>query len=165
MLGLHQLSKTKVAVDRLNRVGEYVIYNKYLRYLNARPFRIFNIYSIYTGTNRGYTFFSPNITPIKAAFSFYDHDRELTIPLKTRESRSKMIVATYFLLTNVDKEAIRNDVLKAMSSRIFSLNPEVYQLDVYLDYERYAYLSAARRHADYIERKHLKAFTITRDKK
>jgi hypothetical protein len=160
LVAMDQLKKKDRSINRLNSFGEAMVYHGHFDYLTLPVFSIFNGYNVYTGTNRGYSFFSPNVTPVKVRISFSSNGKDIPIPLKTKESQSKLLVATYYLLNTQD--TITTGILKAMSSRIFSLNPEVNQLEVYLELEKYQLLAQATPD-NYSETGKFKAFTITRD--
>jgi hypothetical protein len=165
LLGLGEL-KAKDGVTNLNSLGEFVIHeqgHELIRSLDKPYFDFLNFYNAYTGTNRGYSFFSPNVSPVKAEFVFYSGKNKVLVPLQNAESKSKLVVATYFLLSYINDEKTRNNILRSIAARLFSLNPNVSVMRVYLDLSKFEPLGAAVDSGNYIQTKRINAFTITRN--
>jgi len=162
LLGLTAL-KLNNEENKINWLGKLLVGKKggnLEKALTGSLFKISNFYNVYTGTNRGYTFFSPNISPIKANLCFFNGDDQLEIPLKNTESKSKLSTTTYYLLVHLDNEKIRNQILRPIASRLFTLHPEASTLESYIDFAKIPYLKEDTEKGTVSKR--LKAFTITR---
>jgi len=162
LLGLTAL-KLNNEENKINWLGKLFVGKKggnLEKALTISPFEMSNFYNVYTGTNRGYTFFSPNISPVKAKLCFFDGEDQLEIPLKNTESKSKLSVTTYYLLVHLDDEKIRNQILRPIASRLFALHPEALKLESYIDFIRIPSIKEDTERGAVSTR--LKAFTITR---
>jgi len=162
LLGITAL-KLNNEENKINRLGKLFVGKKggnLEKALTISLFEMSNFYNVYTGTNRGYTFFSPNISPIKATLCFFNGDDQLEIPLKNTESKSKLYTTTYYLLVHLDNEKIRNQILRPIASRLFTLHPEASTLESYIDLTKIPSLKEDTEREAVLTR--LKAFTITR---
>jgi hypothetical protein len=163
-LGLEGLKAETPKINRLNRLGIAVIYKIGNKIFDNSISRCTNVYAVYTGTNRGYEFFSPNISPVKVDLAFYSGNSELDLPLQRQESRNKLIAVGYYLMKNIRDEKLRAQILGSISTRLFSLHPGVHSLDIYLNISQISYLDSIKVGEEYTKIYKLQAFTITREK-
>jgi len=122
-------------------------------------------YSIYTGTNRGYSFFSPNISKIKVDILFMADGKEVDLPFVTSESKLKFSCANLHLHSRLFEEEERDIILKSISSSIFSNNPEIQELEVYLDLYKYQDIETVRNSEYEVQNKKILGFSVTKNKR
>ncbi len=122
-------------------------------------------YSIFTGTNRGYSFFSPNVTPIRVGISFTNQNKEIGLPLLTKESKLKFKCTNLHFNSNIFDVEEREQILKSISSYLFSNNPDIEQLDVYLNFQHYSDLKTVRNSGYQVDKKSILSFSATKHEK
>ena len=89
-------------------------------------------YTNLTGTNRGYEFFSPNVSKSSSKLIFIsDKGKEIQL-LKSLESSAKLATVTYYFNSFILDEKKRNQLLKSICARLFALNPKVKEISVFL---------------------------------
>ncbi len=94
-------------------------------------------YSNMTGTNRGYEFFSPNVSNGSSKLLFIsEKDKEIKV-LKSIESKVKFLTATYYFNIHIFDEDMKNKLLASICSRIFTLNPQINEISVYIKVSKY----------------------------
>ncbi|MFD2742879.1 MULTISPECIES: hypothetical protein [Sphingobacterium] len=159
ILGLTAL-KLNNEENKINSFGKLFIGEngkKLEKNLTILPLQATNLYGVYTGTNRGYSFFSPNVSSVTACLSFYNGKQKLEIPIKNVETKSKLLVMTYFLLLHLESEEIRNQIVLPTASRLFTQHPELSKIEAFIEYEKMPSLKNKKEPSLY---KNIKAFTI-----
>lgn len=118
----------KAEISKLNAFGrKYVeLSNKVLGKKND----LISLYTNLTGTNRGYEFFSPNISKYYVKTRFINDNNE-EIPLYISfESKMKFATAFHYLDSSLEKKKFRNEFLESYAKRIFALNDHINQVKV-----------------------------------
>jgi len=107
-------------------------------------FETLKIYGIYTGTARGYSFFSPNVSRIEKDFYFIGEDDQLVKP-KTRyfETGFKYNAFKSGLFKEIFSQSDKNDYLKSLGAHFMS-NNSIDCIDMYMSYTKYNELETAR---------------------
>jgi len=122
---------------RLNLLGKAFLSNFKI---NTIPLFIKNtigLYSNMTGTNRGYEFFSPNVSNGSSKLIFISEKGKEIKVLKSIESKVKFLTATYYFNIHIFDEDMKNKLLASISSRIFTLNPQINEISVYIKISKY----------------------------
>ena len=94
-------------------------------------------YTNLTGTDSGYGFFSPNVSNGSSKFIFIsEKGREIKL-LKSIESQIKLATITSRSKSFISDEKKRNGLLKSICSRLFTLNPQIKEISVFLEHSKY----------------------------
>ncbi|WP_299712140.1 hypothetical protein [uncultured Tenacibaculum sp.] len=153
------------AYSKLNPTGQKIVdYSSFFKCSEAVTDFIY-CYSIFTGTNRGYSFFSPNVTQIKVDIAFMANDKKIELPLLTQESKLKFGCANLHFKSNIFNVEERELILKSISSYLFSANPDIEKLDVYLNLSRYMDLETAKSLGYKVAHKSILGFSATKHQK
>tara|TARA_B110000503_G_C7119309_1_gene401745 strand:- start:465 stop:1058 length:594 start_codon:yes stop_codon:yes gene_type:complete len=129
--------KDEVTYKKLNPFGK-VIVDTATDYKSPQAIVDFIfLYSIYTGTNRGFSFFSPNVAASKVDINFMSNGKEVVLPFLTQELDLKFRCLNSHFNSNIFDIEERETILKSITSYIFSNNKNINQLDVYLNIEKY----------------------------
>ncbi|WP_299883998.1 hypothetical protein [uncultured Lacinutrix sp.] len=165
ILGFSSFSyfKDDVTFNKLNPYGQAVV-KKADEYRSPELIVDFIfLYSIYTGTNRGFSFFSPNVSASKVGITFMSNGKEIELPLKTQELALKFRCLNSHFNSNIFNIEEREIILKSISSYIFSNNTNLNQLDVYLDINKYPSLLISQEIGYQFYNKQILAFSITKN--
>ncbi len=119
-------------MKKLNRLGNWYI-NEIKLNEPIEPFRsTIGFYSNITGTNRGYEFFSPNVSSGAVKLRFLsDQGQELKL-VNSVESDVKLLTATIYYFKKISKTKIRDSITKSICKRLFEKNKDVKNIKVYL---------------------------------
>ena len=128
---------TEKETKRLNPLGKSFLINFKINSIPAFIKNTIGLYSNTTGTNRGYEFFSPNISNGSSKFIFTSENGKEIKVLKSIESKVKFLTATYYFNIHIFDEDMRNKLLASICSRIFTLNPLVNGISVSIKFSRY----------------------------
>ena len=128
--------KNKELNKELNTFGKY--------FLNLRMDSIPNYiqhpvksYTNLTGTDSGYGFFTPNAPRASSKFTFIsEKGREIKL-LKSIESPIKLNAVISRSKSFILDEKKRNELLKSICSRLFTLNPQIKEISVFLEHSKY----------------------------
>ena len=148
---------------RLNPFGKFVAQN-----IDASAHQpnfikdIIHFQSTFTGTNRGYSFFSPNVSRFNMKLLFIVDGEEMHVPLNTQESVLKFETASYFFESNFRHKKVRTDILKSFSKWYFASNPDIEKIDVYLDMYQFDNLTKVRTTGYKVKHQKLLGFTISK---
>lgn len=93
----------------------------------------FRLLSTFNGTNRGYSFFSPNVSNSRVDISFVSEKGILKMPLESPESLQKFKTSLHYFKSNLDKEELRNSILTSFAQWHFAQNPNIHKIKVYFD--------------------------------
>ena len=120
--------------EKLNPFGKrYVkIANRFLK-----KNELISCYTNFTGTNRGYEFFSPNISRFSLKIKFLETNGK-EIPLyNSFESTLKFGTASYYLNSNLFNENLRNEIFESYCKRIFAMNENITKINIVLQITEY----------------------------
>ncbi len=148
--------------DKLNSFGELIVKN--IHYLDnvSVPFdQVFKYQARYAGTDRGYSFFSPNVSHSSLNILFKADGQLLEMPLDSPESLLKFKTALYHFESSFKKKDFRDDILKSLAKWHFSQMPNLHEIEVYFDLYQYQDLKDMPKK---IKNKRILAFTLTRSK-
>lgn len=93
----------------------------------------FRFLGTFSGTNRGYSFFSPNVSNSKLDISFVSEDGILEFPLDSPESMQKFKTSIHYFTTNFKNKKLRNLILSSYAQWHFAQNPNLNKIKVYFD--------------------------------
>jgi len=147
----------------LNPVGQFIVKKTDMYTLPKQLTDFVFFYSIYTGTNRGYSFFSPNISPTKVNILFMADGKEINLPFKTQESRLKYGCTNLHLSSKIFDKEEREIILKSLSSSLFSNNPDIEKLDIYLDLHNYTDLKTVKNDGYNVQHKRILGFSALKN--
>lgn len=148
--------------DKLNSFGQMVVKNIHSLDKVSAPFdHIFIYQARYAGTDRGYSFFSPNVSHSSLNILFKADGKYLEMPLDSPESLLKFKTALYHFESSFKKKDLRDDILKSLAKWHFSQMPELHEIEVYFDLYQYQNLEDMPKE---IKNKRILAFTLTRSK-
>ena len=154
--------KSKDAHKKLNPFGK-VIVDKASKYKSPQLIVDFIfLYSIYTGTNRGYSFFSPGVAGSKTEIKFMSNGKEIVLPFLTQEMNLRFRSLNSHFNSNIFDIEEREAILKSIASYIFSNNKNIKRLDVYLNIEKYPSILAAKDLGYQKYNNNILAFSITK---
>ncbi|MEM6685347.1 MAG: hypothetical protein AAF617_06070, partial [Bacteroidota bacterium] len=149
--------------ERLNPVGKFIANSaSYFQTPKAVTDFIY-CYAKFTGTNRGYSFFSPNVTPVKIDLRFMADGKQITLPIKSQESYVKFGCANLHFNSNFFDGEEREIILKSISASLFNDYPEVDKIDVYLDLFRFNDLKSAQKVGPQMMHKAILGFSSTKN--
>lgn len=124
--------------NQINPIGKMVIHkSKSIDYLNSFLKDPVFFYSLFAGTNRGYSFFSPNVSSTKINLSFEGDGKNLELPIISPETKTKFNAASLHFNSNLSNEKERTLFLKSITTSLFNHNPETKKIDVYLNLSKY----------------------------
>ncbi len=150
--------------EELNPVGKFIV-DKSSLFETPKPITDFIFfYAKYTGTNRGYSFFSPNISPNKISLRFMADGKEIHLPLKSPESFLKFRVANYHFNSKIFEIEEREIILKSISSSLFSEHEDIDKIDIYLDLYRFNTLENVAIDGYQVMYKEILGFSTTKNK-
>lgn len=130
LFSFKNFSPSKTA--KLNYVGQQYITN-FQPTDPVEPIKsIVGFYANITGTNRGYEFFSPNVSSGAIQLRFEKENCEEIQLLETSESSVKMVVATIYYFKKIKNEEAKNAITKSICKRIFEKNQDINTIKVYL---------------------------------
>lgn len=140
VVGFSRFSELSVSEnDKVNLFGHAVITNsKLVDKINDTTKDGIFFYSLFTGTNRGYAFFSPNVTSKKLELSFKSGDKIIQLPFKSIESDIKFFGANLYFNSNLDKVKERDSFLQSISTSFFNRDLSMKDIDVYLNLSVYS---------------------------
>lgn len=98
-------------------------------------------YAYYTGIERGYEYYSPNAADKKTEILFKHNDVPVVLPGKTFESSFKIKSIFTILGGQLENEGFRNRVIQSMAVRLFTLHPEINQMDVVIEKKNFPSLA------------------------
>lgn len=148
--------------DKLNPLGQLVVKNIHSLDKISAPFdQVFKYQARYAGTDRGYSFFSPNVSHSSLNILFKADDKFLEMPLDSPESLLKFKTALYHFESSFKKKDFRDDILKSLAQWHFSKMPELHEIEVYFDLYQYQDLKDMPKE---IKNKKILAFKLTRSK-
>jgi hypothetical protein len=149
---------------KLNPFGKFIA-NQSTLFETPKPVTDFiYFYAKYTGTNRGYSFFSPNLSPIKVSMRFMADGKEIKLPFKSPESILKFRSANLHFNSNIFDVEEREVILKSIASSLFSDHQEIDKIDVYLDLFRFNTLESAATEGHQVMHKEILGFSTTKNK-
>lgn len=151
--------------NRLNPAGKLVVDQTDLITVPKPATDFIFFYSIYTGTNRGYSFFSPNISSVKVDMIFMADGKEVELPFVMQESKLKFSCANLHLHSRLFDVEERDIILKSISSSIFSNNPGIQELDIYFDLYRYQDLQTVIDSSYMVKNKKILGFSVRNNKR
>lgn len=123
---------------------------------------IMAFYSVYSGTNKGDEFYSPNVPSSIIDFSYIANGKPINIPLFSSEAKIKFVTATLYLESYFRKTALRNQILKSISLRIFSIDSTIQKLDINISINEVKPLASYQDQKQIINRLFIPGFVITR---
>ena len=147
-------------IDRLNEFGKKLVnitpVNEVGRY--TRPCTTF------MGTERGYSFFSPNVSRSSVEMVFVGDDgKEIHIPFNSAESRLKFSTTDSYLESYlVEDEEIRDKIIKSLAKWMFAYNTDLSSIKVYINLLKYNNLYAKDVRENHVQEKRFFGFTIKR---
>lgn len=148
--------------DKLNPLGQLVVNNiHYLDKVSAPFDHLFRFQSQYIGTDRGYSFFSPNVSHSSLNILFKADGNYLEMPLESPESLLKFKTALYHFESSFKNKDFRDDILKSLAKWHFSQMPELNEIEVYFDLYQYQNLNEMPKE---IKNKRILAFKLTKSK-
>ena len=157
--------KDKKSYETLNPAGQAIVDFSSLFECSKSVNDFIYFYSIFTGTNRGYSFFSPNVAETKVDIAFVADGNRIELPLLTQESKLKFECANLHFKSNIFDEEERDVILRSISSYLFSANPDIDKIDVYLHLSKYMDLQTARDLGYGVKRKSILGFSATKKEK
>lgn len=129
----------------LNAHGKKII--DYLEYFNL-PYGVqtgMRNYSYYTGIERGYEYYSPNAADKKTEIIFKNNDTPIMLPGKTFESSFKIKSIFTILGGQLKNEGFRNRVIQSMAVRLFTLHPQINDMNVLIVKKQFPSLAEIKR--------------------
>ena len=146
--------------EGINPFGAFIIKKSHVMdHLNGKPKNTMFAYSLFTGTNRGYAFFSPNVSSKKLDLSFQSNGKHIYLPFKSTESDTKYFGANLYFNSNLDKSKERDSFLQSIATSLFNNNLELKDLDVYLNLSMYSDIKSTQNKGLVIQKKSIKGFT------
>lgn len=149
-------------IDRLNGFGKKIVHN-----MPSNEIRSYSrVLATFMGTDRGYSFFSPNVSRSSLDIVFIGNDgKEISIPFNSTESRLKFTTADSLLESYLLRdEKIRDQILKSLSKWMFTYNKDLSSINVYLNLHHYNNLYAKNVKEYHVQEKRFFGFTIQRNK-
>ncbi|WP_130734726.1 hypothetical protein [Flavobacterium sp. J27] len=160
VVGFSRFSElTTTENDKVNSFGQVIIKkSKWIDNLNLTTKDAIFFYSLFTGTNRGYAFFSPNVTSKKLELSFKSGDKIIEMPFRSVESDTKFFGANLYFNSNLDKIKERDSFLQSISTSFFNRDLNMKDLDVYLNLSMYSDINYTRENGLSINKKSMLGF-------
>ncbi|WP_228451690.1 hypothetical protein [Chryseobacterium sp. SN22] len=90
-------------------------------------------YAYYTGIERGYEYYSPNAADKKTEILFKHNNIPIVLPGKTFESSFKIKSIFTILGSQLENEGFRNRVIQSMAVRLFTLHPQINEMNVTIE--------------------------------
>lgn len=149
-------------IDRLNVFGKKLV--------NITPSneigRYTRVCTTFMGTDRGYSFFSPNVSRSSVEMVFIGDDgKEINIPFNSAESRLKFSTADSYLESYLlEDEEIRDEIIKSLTKWMFAYNTDLSSIKVYINLLQYNNLYAKNVRENHVQEKSFFGFTIKRNK-
>lgn len=145
--------------DKVNSFGQVVINkSKLVDNLNISTKDAIFFYSLFTGTNRGYAFFSPNVTSKKLELSFKSGEKTIQLPFKSLESDIKFFGANLYFNSNLDKIKERDSFLQSISTSFFNRDLKMKDIDVYLNLSIYSDIKSTKEKGFVVNKKIMLGF-------
>lgn len=150
---------------KLNPFGKHIVNNvaKSVDFAATRP--ALEFHSSFLGTNRGYSFFSPNVSREYMNLIFVADGKTLEIPLSSSESVLKFKTARFFFESNFKNETLRNHILKSFSRWYFLHNAEIDKIDVFFDFYKLNNLAEVKKNGYNVVNEKIYGFTVNRKNK
>jgi hypothetical protein len=120
--------------QKLNLLGEIYLSNFKPSTDSKFIQQTIEIYSNLTGTNRGYEFFSPNVSNSTVKLIFITNTGEELQILKANASELKRSTASIYINSQLFNPKLRDKILKSIAGRLFGLNPNVKKISVFLHF-------------------------------
>ena len=160
VVGFSRFSElTTLDNERVNSFGEIVIKkSKLVDNLNESTKDAVFFYSLFTGTNRGYAFFSPNVTSKKVELSFKCGDKVIELPFRSVESNTKFFGANLYFNSHLDRIKQRDSFLQSISTSFFNQDLTMKNLEVYLNLTMYSDINYTRENGLLINKKSMLGF-------
>ncbi|MDH7446089.1 hypothetical protein [Aquimarina sp. 2201CG14-23] len=147
-------------MKKLNNGGKTIVKNvKPAVELKSKMIDFMMLYSSYTGASKGYSFFSPNVGGESSELLFIADGERVDFSLLSEESFLKFKTASYFFKSRMEDEELRELILKSMSAYLFNGNPEIEQIDIYLDLYKVEDLKKVKDHGFRLKNKKILGFT------
>ena len=150
---------------RLNRFGKVIVNEKakLVDFEVTRP--LLKFHSSLLGTNRGYSFFSPNVSNEYMNLVFMANGKQVDIPLSSYETALKFKTARFFFESNFKDNELRNTILKSFSKWYFTHYNEIDKIDVYFDFYKFKPLQDLEKNGYNVVNEKIHGYTINRKNK
>tara|TARA_B100000780_G_C21034269_1_gene414796 strand:- start:342 stop:893 length:552 start_codon:yes stop_codon:yes gene_type:complete len=135
IISFKQFSKNET--KRLNSFGKSFLVDSKIATIPEFIKNTIGLYSNLIGSNRGYEFFSPNVSNGSSKLIFISENGQVIEIVKSIESQVKLLTATYHFNTYIFNEKMKNKILASICSRIFTLNPQINEISVYVKFSKY----------------------------
>ncbi len=150
----------------LNNFGQRIVKNSD-NYLPSKEVKnYFRTYATYLGVERGYSFFSPNVSNSSIELLFVDNNgTKLEIPFNSSESELKFTTADSYLESYLlGNDEVRDRILKSFSRWLFSYNPDISSIKIYLKLSHYENIESDKIIEEHMKEEVFFGFTVERNK-
>lgn len=153
-------------IEKLNGFGKKVATNIEKVSPSDDVVNFVRAYSTYVGADRGYSFFSPNVSRSSIELQFVDNNgKELIIPFNSLESKLKFTTAdSLFESYLIGNDELRDRILKSITKWLFTYNPEVTSIKVYLKLLHFEDLDSETVKEQHVQEDIFFGFTVERKK-
>lgn len=149
----------------INKYGAVLLKNIDLNIYDYKMFDALKVYGIYTGTARGYSFFSPNVSRVEKDFYFVSQDDQLIKPdTKYFETSFKFNAFKSGLFKEIFNTTDIDDHLSSLGAHLMSTNNSVDCIDMYLTYNKYNDLAMAKVDHPLCSTEEIHLFTLRKKK-
>jgi hypothetical protein len=103
---------------KLNPVGLFYINNS----ISFKIPKGLKLYANYTGTDKGYTYYSPNLPRAKYEYEFYNENVKIENIVCTKEAKIKFNTMMINFTDNVNNTSIRENIVQSLFQNIQNKN-------------------------------------------
>ena len=129
---INSLNYLKNKPVELNNFGK-----KYINTNSIIKFPEFLIlYLNYSGSDRGYAYYSPNISREKVSFAITDQQNKKIIPINTESSKFRFNILMINSTKIIEDQKIRNQLIKSLSEYIFAKDKRVKKLTLKINLKK-----------------------------
>ena len=128
---------TKKETKKLNLFGKSFLVDFNIGKIPEFIKNTVGIYSNLIGVNRGYEFFSPNVSNGSSKLIFISDNGQVIKVVKSIESQVKLSTATYYFNAYIFNKKMKSKILASICSRILTLNSQINEISVYIEFSKY----------------------------
>ncbi len=139
-----QSLKPKNTIGVLNPVGAYCIEHINLQLSSEFIANFIDGYTNLTGTDRGYEFFSPNISRKDMNLVFISDTGEELQMMQSIEAEIKTFTAISYFNMKILDDTDWHTILRSICKRFFAKYPSVEEITVYADFATYPAIEEAK---------------------
>ena len=132
LANINSLNHLKSKTIDLNFFGQ-----KYTKYSSIIKFpEVFILYLNYSGSDRGYAYYSPNVSREKVSFAITDQQNKKIIPIHTESSKFRFNILMINSTKIIENQKIRNQLIKSLSEYIFAKAKNVKELTLKINLKK-----------------------------